>query len=196
MDNETIGKRAIKSQRSKKNLLEAAARLFSERGIDKVGVREISAAAGVTTGTFYHYFTGKDDILDKLYLNHDEQFGQILHRLSEQEPYCDGIVHFFSENLVNMVEEDGVDFTRHRMFQMQKHSTEENQLYSGVIQLIQKAIAHGELPHANDPASVNGYLFTVFRGILYEWCIVADEERFSLKEAMRPAIHCALRAFQ
>ena len=60
-----------KARRSREKLLEAAGKLFSEKKISDVGVREIASAAGCTTGTFYHYFTGKDDMIDQLYQDHD-----------------------------------------------------------------------------------------------------------------------------
>ena len=41
-------------------LIEAAARLFRERGIDGVGVAEISKAAGLTHGALYAHFPTKE----------------------------------------------------------------------------------------------------------------------------------------
>ena len=75
-------KQEEKARRSKKKLMEAAAKLFNEKKIEDVGVREIASFAGMTTGTFYHYFKGKDDILDQLYLDHDGEFSHILKEYS------------------------------------------------------------------------------------------------------------------
>ena len=40
-------------------LLEAGARLFTERGYDDVSMSEVAAAAGISKGLLYHYFPGK-----------------------------------------------------------------------------------------------------------------------------------------
>ncbi len=190
-------RRGEKAKRSRQMLLDAAARLFSERNINEVGVREISAAAGVTTGTFYHYFESKDDILDKLYLNRDVQFGEALARLAGCPPYTRGILDFFSEVLAAAVEQDGVDFTMHRMFQMKKHSTEENRLYAGVIALLDAAVKNGELKGGTGTREINGYLFLVFRGVVYEWCIAeGGETGFLLRDAVRGALALALQPFR
>jgi TetR/AcrR family transcriptional repressor of nem operon len=44
-------------------ILEAAARLFRERGTDRVTVAEIMKAAGLTHGGFYGYFASKEDLV-------------------------------------------------------------------------------------------------------------------------------------
>jgi TetR/AcrR family transcriptional repressor of nem operon len=48
--------------RHRDELLEAATRLFRERGFDKVGIAEIAAAAGLTHGAFYTHFESKETL--------------------------------------------------------------------------------------------------------------------------------------
>lgn len=54
------------------SILDAAARLFIERGVDRTTVDEIARTVGLGKGTFYHYFEGKLDLIPAL----REQFGQ------------------------------------------------------------------------------------------------------------------------
>jgi TetR/AcrR family transcriptional regulator, transcriptional repressor for nem operon len=44
-------------------ILDAAARMFRERGFEGVTVAEVMNAAGLTHGAFYGYFTSKDDLI-------------------------------------------------------------------------------------------------------------------------------------
>jgi TetR/AcrR family transcriptional repressor of nem operon len=46
--------------RHREELVQAASRLFRERGFDRVGVAEIAGAAGLTHGAFYTYFPSKE----------------------------------------------------------------------------------------------------------------------------------------
>lgn len=46
----------------REHLMEVALRMLVDRGYDGVGVREIAEEAGVTTGSIYHYFDGKDGL--------------------------------------------------------------------------------------------------------------------------------------
>lgn len=48
-------------------VLEAAERLFAERGFDGVGVDEIGKAAGINGSSIYRYFSSKDEILAILF---------------------------------------------------------------------------------------------------------------------------------
>ncbi len=48
-------------------LIEAATRLFADKGFDRVAVQEIVDRAGVTKGAMYHYFGSKDDLLHEIY---------------------------------------------------------------------------------------------------------------------------------
>ncbi|WP_026117703.1 TetR/AcrR family transcriptional regulator [Nocardiopsis alkaliphila] len=48
-------------------LLDAATRLFAERGFEGTSVQQVVTAAGVTKGAMYHYFGSKDDLLYEVY---------------------------------------------------------------------------------------------------------------------------------
>lgn len=48
---------------NRRMILDAAGRLFRERGFEAVTVAEIMQAAGLTHGGFYGYFTSKDDLI-------------------------------------------------------------------------------------------------------------------------------------
>src|SRR4249920_2052668 len=48
------------SAKHRDELLQAASRLFRERGFDKVGIAEIAAAASLTHGAFYTHFESKE----------------------------------------------------------------------------------------------------------------------------------------
>jgi TetR/AcrR family transcriptional repressor of nem operon len=48
---------------NREKILEAASRLFRERGFDEVGVAEVMKEAGLTHGGFYGHFKSKDDLI-------------------------------------------------------------------------------------------------------------------------------------
>ena len=60
---------ALKTQRNDKRarILDAAVKVFAERGFHSATVAEIAREAGVADGTIYLYFKSKDDLLLRLF---------------------------------------------------------------------------------------------------------------------------------
>jgi len=48
----------------RQELVEAAARVFAERGVEQTAVSDIVSSAGVAQGTFYLYFQSKTDVVN------------------------------------------------------------------------------------------------------------------------------------
>jgi TetR/AcrR family transcriptional repressor of nem operon len=53
-------------RQNRDRILEAAGRLFRERGFEQVGVADVMKAAGLTHGGFYGHFKSKDDLIAQM----------------------------------------------------------------------------------------------------------------------------------
>lgn len=71
-----------------RQILDAAARLFYERGFHGVGVDEIGASIGITGPAIYRHFEGKDEILAALFLEAMDQL-MVGSDIPRQEPRAD-----------------------------------------------------------------------------------------------------------
>ncbi|MEU6349304.1 helix-turn-helix domain-containing protein [Streptomyces sp. NPDC047072] len=60
---ETLGRRERKKAQTRKALSEAAVRLFTERGFDNVGVREVAEEADVAVTTLFKHFPTKEALI-------------------------------------------------------------------------------------------------------------------------------------
>lgn len=56
-----------KSSLKRKNILEAAAKIFSEKGYIEASIKNITDEAKVAVGTFYNYFNDKEEVLEQIY---------------------------------------------------------------------------------------------------------------------------------
>ena len=97
--------RREKQQRTRKALLEAAAAVFCERGLEGASVDEVAQAAGYTKGAFYANFKSKEELFLVML---DERFAEELERLDKalagtQEPQEEAraaaadFIHFAAE---------------------------------------------------------------------------------------------------
>jgi AcrR family transcriptional regulator len=57
-----------RAEQTRSAIVEAALRLFRERGYDAATMRAIAGAAGVSTGNAYYYFNSKEDLIQEFYL--------------------------------------------------------------------------------------------------------------------------------
>lgn len=72
--------RREKQQQTRESLLDAAVRLFSERGLERTSVDDVAYAAGYTKGAFYANFKSKQELFLVML---DEQFAKELDRLDQ-----------------------------------------------------------------------------------------------------------------
>jgi AcrR family transcriptional regulator len=57
-----------KAEETRERILDAALKLFRERGFDETTMRDIAAAAGVATGAAYYYFRSKEELVMAFYV--------------------------------------------------------------------------------------------------------------------------------
>jgi AcrR family transcriptional regulator len=77
-DAQPMTRRALSKMRTRRQLLDAAKRLFNERGYDAATVREIAAAAGLSTGAVFASFTDKADLFGEVILDDCEALAEHL----------------------------------------------------------------------------------------------------------------------
>ena len=77
---EASGKRELNRMRNRKAILDAARECFRERGYDNSTIRDIVRRTGLAAGTFYNYFSSKQDIFAALLTDF---LSQLNHNLTE-----------------------------------------------------------------------------------------------------------------
>ena len=81
MSEETRGGSDAEGTTSRRRILDAALRLFSQRGYDETSVAALARSADVSKGLVYHYFDTKRDVLEAVMGRGSERLGEALRRL-------------------------------------------------------------------------------------------------------------------
>jgi len=71
----------MKDENKHQKIIQAAVKVFAEKGFYNSRVSEIAKEANVADGTIYLYFKNKDDILISLF---EEEFGQIVENMRKE----------------------------------------------------------------------------------------------------------------
>jgi len=81
-----------RSRASRRALVDAAHRLWSERGADDVKVEEICLEAGLSKGLFYFYFATKEDLLVELTLERGDEIAAAIDAAMARDEPVDEVV--------------------------------------------------------------------------------------------------------
>jgi AcrR family transcriptional regulator len=73
---------SIAHREKRKQILDAAIRVFADQGYHGARVSDIAAHAGVAHGLLYHYFASKDDVLRTIFT---ENWGELIARFRAVE---------------------------------------------------------------------------------------------------------------
>jgi len=72
-----------KSEETRARILEAALRVFHERGFERATMREIAAGAGVALGAAYYYFESKEAIVMAFYERSTHEMATVIEAMLE-----------------------------------------------------------------------------------------------------------------
>jgi AcrR family transcriptional regulator len=101
-----LGLRERKKLRTRRALLEAAVRLFDEKGYEQTTVDEIAAAADVSARTFFSYFGSKEDVLFMRAEERAERLGALVAARGREETLGEVLLRLY-EALAGDYADDG-----------------------------------------------------------------------------------------
>lgn len=109
-ETETRNRRSRAPRRRQSEILEAAARVFHEKGYESTSIQDIADSVGILKGSLYYYITSKEDLLYEIIQGVHEEALKNLDRITAlegtalQKIRAFVVVHFThnAENLVKM----------------------------------------------------------------------------------------------
>ena len=179
--------RDIQATEHREKLLTVGYELICKYGIDGVGVREISEAAGVTTGTFYHNFKNKQDLLWN-YAGSRKEFGRGFDELSEGSAVS-RIIAFFTGAVSDVLEKDGPELVMWILTQKETSSP----LYDATYRLVCEGIENKELTGERPPEELTDFILDCYRGAAFAW--FRSEGKKDIRQLIREHVGYGLEHF-
>ncbi len=91
-------------QQTKSRIVSAAWWLFYDKGEDDTTVDEIIAESGISKGSFYHYFAGKDALLSSLSFLFDEKYEALMQTIDPELDSFEKLL-YLNRGVFSMIED-------------------------------------------------------------------------------------------
>jgi len=167
------GIREQKKTLTRNAIVDAAIKLFSEKGFEQTSMDELARAAGVGKATIYGYFKTKNDIFLAFCEEEVEYaFSALDAKLDAEAPLAEQLVAQIMGQLtyVTRNREFGRIFAREMLFPLDQATSKSREIdvryLSKLAEVLSRAQARGELPQETDLLLLIGHLHALYIMVL------------------------------
>lgn len=192
------------AQHTRTLLLEAAERLFSERGVSRTTLNDIATAAGVTRGAVYWHFQNKSDLLqalwDRVALPLQESFDELQRTMADDplgllrakaNAVLAKVVHDPSVRSLMSILMLKCEYLDEPGGMREGYLSKRNECFGEITEGFRQAVANGQLPAKVNPQQSAVGLLSMIDGLSFHWLM--NPNLFSLEEAGPIMIDAYLR---
>ena len=173
-----------KRRSTKSRIIKAAWNLFYKNGYDKTTVEDIIAASKTSKGTFYHYFKGKEALLNSLSDLFDQKYEELAATIDPDMCPYDKLL-FLNHELFHMIE-TSVDIHllaflySSQLTTKDKKSLSDNKrfYFRWVSEIINDALESGDFNNTSSTEELMNIYAMYERALLYDWALFKG--KFSL----------------
>ena len=173
-----------KRRSTKSRIIKASWNLFYKNGYDNTTVEDIIAASKTSKGTFYHYFKGKEALLNSLSDLFDQKYEELAATIDPDMCPYDKLL-FLNHELFHMIE-TSVDIHllaflySSQLTTKDKKSLSDNKrfYFRWVSEIINDALESGDFNNTSSTEELMNIYAMYERALLYDWALFKG--KFSL----------------
>lgn len=175
-----MGKREMQAISTKKKLLNVSKELIINNGYENVSISQICKTCNVAKGTFYTYFTSKDDIVISILKDINEAMFTAL-KFDEKSTPVENLTRYQMFYMENTVSVQGKRVTREIFRIICDHKLKNHDFYSCKhSEYLEKAIKQGQKEGAFrkdlDAGTLSAMMQSLNFGIMVNWSCHEDAE--------------------
>lgn len=172
------GKRQMaKGNNTKAKIARVAWKLFHEKGYEETTIDEIILQSGTSKGSFYHYYSGKDELLASLPEIFDAKYEEVMQALDPEMDSFDKLMTLcFSVH--DLIESDIPVGLLASLYSSQvvtkgdKHLLNQNRFYYKMVnQLVDEGQRRGQITRSMPYYEIAHMYALCERAIIYDYCI-------------------------
>ena len=167
---------AVSREDRRRQILDAAVRVFASKGFTQCRVSDIAEEAGVAYGLVYHYFGSKDEVLDTLFLERWKVLLELIADVDRQDIPARDKLYAIASFIVDSYRHDPdlmkviiVEVTRAANSFGQTHLAVIREAYAGIATIVEKAQADGAFTREVTPEFAALAFYGVIEQVLTGW---------------------------
>jgi TetR/AcrR family transcriptional regulator, fatty acid metabolism regulator protein len=178
---------AVSREDRRRQILDAAVRVFGQKGFTQCRVSDIAEEAGVAYGLVYHYFASKDEVLDTLFLERWDVLVELIGDVDKQAIPAREKLRAIASFIVDSYRHDPdlmkviiVEVTRAANSFGRTHLDKIREAYKGIADIVARGQADGEFKDTITPQfaalAFYGAIEQVLTGWIFEFLPKGDAE--------------------
>jgi TetR/AcrR family fatty acid metabolism transcriptional regulator len=178
---------AVSREDRRRQILDAAVKVFATRGFTQCRVSDIAEEAGVAYGLVYHYFGSKDAVLDTLFTERWDVMIELIEEVDRQDLPAREKLHAIASFIVDSYRHDPdlmkviiVEVTRAANSFGQTHLDVIGRAYERIADIVARGQADGEFREDVTPQfaalAFYGAIEQVLTGWIFEFLPRGDDE--------------------
>ncbi|MCJ7834461.1 TetR/AcrR family transcriptional regulator [Cuneatibacter sp. NSJ-177] len=176
----------VKKESTKNKIARIAWKLFHEKGYENTTIDEIISESGTSKGSFYHYYSGKDELLSALSSIFDAKYEELIQTLDPEMNSYEKLLYLCIQ-VHRMVEKEIPMDLLASMYASQvvkkgdKHLVDQNRYYYRIVnQLVDEGQRRGQITRDLPYYEVTRLYVLAERALIYDYCI--SDGSYSLEE--------------
>jgi AcrR family transcriptional regulator len=170
----------------KERIVAAAWELFREKGYDATTVDDIIMLSGTSKGSFYYYFSGKDEMLDTLSTVFDSEYAKLGERMDKDMDSYDKLIYLnavmleFIEKTVS-VELLSWQYSSQLTAREDRRLLDQNRVYYRMVSdIVHEGQLRGQITDSVPAREIVWYYTMCERALIYDWCL--NQGKYSIAD--------------
>lgn len=185
---------------AKSRIVTAAWQLFYEKGYNGTTVDDIIELSNTSKGSFYYYFSTKDELLNTLSVILDEFYDELDAKMNPDTNSFVKLLHMNYEAHKMMEEKISIDliaslYSTQLVAQGQRHLLDQNRKYYKLVnRIIEEGQKRKQIRDDMSVTDISRYYSMCERALVSDWCLNRGE--YSLAEYSKECMPMMLEHFK
>ena len=171
---------------TKDKIIEAAWKLFHEKGYEETTIEDIIAAANISKGSFYYNFNRKDELLDTLATIFDHEYEKLKKDMPSEQNSFEKLLHmnFYMHEFIENQVDSSILASLYSTQLYAKGNTnlmDQNRVYYKLLaEIIEEGQKRDEITKCKSVREISKYYSLCERALVSDWCL--EKGSYSLLE--------------